>query len=69
MNFDEPRTKLNNYKRRVSEISFNSRANLRQSELSEMHWVSHGMCENEMHLDLSFEAKQIQFTMKFHCII
>ena len=53
----------------MSEISFNSRANLRQSELNEMHWVSHGMCEHEMHIDLCFKAKQIQCTVKFHCII
>ena len=53
----------------VHEISLRKGANLSHSELSEMHCISHGGCELEMHTDLFFEAKQIQFELEFHHII
>ena len=47
----------------VCEISLSNGTNLSQSELSEMLCISYGMCEHEMHTDLCFEAKLVQFAL------
>ena len=48
---------------RVGEISLSNRANLSQSELSEMHFIrvrTYGVCEHGKQTDLRFKVKQIQ---------
>ena len=68
MNINEPRTKLNNLET-SNQISHSNRANLSQSKLRNMHYISFGACEHEIRSDLCFEAKQIQSAPKFHHII
>jgi len=65
MNINKPlRTNLNN----LDKSKWNFTQQLSKSELNEMHKIIYGPWEYKTHSDLSFEAKQIQFTLERHII-
>ena len=52
----------------ANESSLSNRANLNQSKLSKMHFVSYSVCELVTHSGLCFEVKQTQFAAEFYHI-
>ena len=66
MKINELRTKQTNLEKIELNWHLKQRKSLSQSDLTEMHCISYGAHEHDMHTDLCFEVKQIQFAQEFH---